>query len=96
MRKMRISKVRNNFGIEREVYTNLYVGDKLRCKEDYRSLGRLTGIAYDYDAFIGGKIYEVDNVHEFNYALVAYVVDEDGTSVWATPDIFDVVELNNK
>lgn len=86
---MKTKTVRDNSGDVRKVLSGLKAGDKLLCIKTQRStcgLGLFSTITYN--AFEEGKVYKVDHLYNWNGVMVAYVVDEDGCSCWATPETF--------
>lgn len=90
---VKILEITDNSGVNRKVYANLNVGDKLKSKQ--RIIGKddfgASGIVFDYDAFKPEKIYEVRMIYRWDGVSVGYVVDESGTLHFATPEIFDVI-----
>ncbi len=91
--KKEITKILDNGRNEREVYCNLNVGDKLRCKKEIKSTGDIgaSGLTFKYTAFIPGEIYEVYSNYMWGGTQVSYVLDEDNTLHFATTDLFEIV-----
>jgi hypothetical protein len=91
---VKIKEVTDNLGNIRKVLTGLTIGQKLMCKQTERST---TGVGLwgspddKYDAFEKGKIYKVSHLYMWGSVQVAYVIDEDGCSTWATPETFEVL-----
>jgi hypothetical protein len=87
-----IGTVLNNYGIKQTVYVNLPLDTILVCKKTTTaktSLGA-SNILVNYEQFIPGKKYKIDHNYRWGYKLVSYVRDEDGTCMWATPELFDI------
>lgn len=90
---IKISEITDNGGNKRKVYSNLNVGDKLKakCKVISKDDIGMSGLTFDYDAFIPDKIYKVYSTYIWGWTKIAYVSDESGTLHFATPEIFDLV-----
>lgn len=93
--EMQTTFVYNNNNIRCEVIAGLKKGDKLMCCKNTftNSDFGASGIVFQTEGFIDGKIYIVDKISRWNFSEVAYIIDEDGCSCWATPDIFKHISI---
>ena len=84
----------DNNGVRTNVISGLKKGDKLVAKKSTIGTGDIgaSGLCFKYNSFIVDKIYTVDHTYYWDGVIVSYVIDEDGTSQWVTPDIFDLLE----
>lgn len=90
---MKTKFIRDNSGNKVEVIDGLAPGDILICQKDQKSIGDvgLSGLTYKYTAFESGKEYEVYSTPQWGFeGPVPYVMDEDATLHFATPEIFKV------
>lgn len=91
---MKTDFIYDNHGQKTEIIKGLSEGDALIAISTYKSKGDIgmSGLTFDYEAFIVGKEYKVGHMSSWDGVRVAYVVDEDGTSTWATPQLFMLKE----
>ena len=98
---MKIGKVTDNSGRERNYIKGLKVGDKIIAINTGVGRGDLgmSGMTYRYDMFIVGKEYTVESIGGAFARDLAWVIDEDGSSTWVEPEYFKTSlseERNNK
>jgi len=89
---MRTSFIYNNADERVEVISGLKKGDKLIAIGSVQSKGDIgmSGMTFNYEAFIVGKTYFVDHLTNWDGIMVAYVADEDNTLHFATPKLFEL------
>jgi hypothetical protein len=93
-RNIGVAEIRGNEGGLYKVITGLKEGGELLCIKTQRSTSGLGFWSTEkYDAFEEGKIYKVHHITNWSGVMVAYVLDEDATLTWVTPETF---KLNNK
>ena len=87
---MKIGKVTDNSGRERNYIKGLKVGDKIIAINTRTGRGDIgmSGQTYRYDEFIVGKEYTVKSVGGAFARDLAWVIDEDGSSTWVEPEYF--------
>lgn len=90
---MTIKTIYNNHNIKMNVISDLKKGDELIAKDSIVGKGDVgaSGLCFEYNTFIIGKIYSVNRIFNWDGVRVGYVIDEDGTSRIATPEIFEVI-----
>lgn len=90
---IKISEIIDNLGNKRKVYTNLKVGDKLKAKFKVTSKDDIgmSGLTFNYDAFIPNNIYEIKMTYIWGWTNIGYVADESGSLHFATPELFDIL-----
>lgn len=90
---MRVTHIYDNYDRRVNVFTDLKIGDKFKPVKTTIGKGDIgaSGLIYDYIEFKEGQIYEVYRVSKWGWVDVGWVVDEDGVSHWASPDILEPV-----
>lgn len=87
---MEIGYAYDNSNTKRPFIKDLKKGDKLVCIKSKYGTGDIgmSGQTFRYEAFISGKTYTVNYIHQWDWHQIGYVCDEDGCSTWATPELF--------
>ncbi len=94
--EMQTTFVYDNRNNRCEVIAGLKKGDILICTANTFTNSDLgaSGIVFRTEGFIDGKTYKVDEIStSTSWRGVGYVIDEDGCSNWATPDIFKHISV---
>ncbi len=89
---MKVGTIENNIGQTINVILGLKPGNILIAKKIVQSTGDIgmSGLTYQYDAFIPGNEYKVDHLSDWDFETIAYVADEDNTLHIARPEVFDI------
>ena len=93
---MKIGFIRDNNDTKTDVILELKVEQELRAIKDESFLDDIgmSGLTASYKGLIKGNIYKVNKLIRWDFETVAYVRDEDGDNVLATPERFELVECD--